>query len=109
MPEPEHAGQEHEQDEECDRDDGVLGAPEADQHEVPAEGADHEDLAVGEVQELEDPVDHRVAERDQRVDAPERQAVDELLDEEVEVHGGKSLSRKACGPPGSGWAASLGA
>jgi ankyrin repeat protein len=46
------------------------------QHEVPDVGADHVDVTVGEVQQLEDPVDHRVPERDQRVDAAERQPVD---------------------------------
>ena len=34
------------------------------------EPAEHEDVAVGEVDQLEDPVDERVAERDQRVDEP---------------------------------------
>ena len=46
-----------------------------------AEGADHEDLAVGEVDELDDAVDHRVAERDQRVDRTEHEAVGQLLEE----------------------------
>ena len=44
---------------------------------------DHEDVAVREVEELQDAVDERVAERDQRVDAAERQAVDGELDERV--------------------------
>ena len=46
--------------------------------------ADHHDLAVREVDELDDAVDHRVAQRDDRVDAAERQAVDELLEEDVQ-------------------------
>ena len=47
------------------------------------ERADHEDVAVREVQQLQDAVDERVAERDQRVDAAERQRVDGELDEGV--------------------------
>ena len=47
------------------------------------EGADHEDLAVGEVDQLDDAVDHRVADRDQRVQRPEGQPVDQLLEELV--------------------------
>ena len=43
--------------------------------------ADHEDVAVGEVDELQDAVDHRVAERDQGVDRPDRDAVHEVLEE----------------------------
>jgi hypothetical protein len=39
---------------------------------------------VGEVDELDDPVDHRVAERHDRVDAAQRQAVDHLLQENVQ-------------------------
>ena len=45
------------------------------------ECADHEDFAVGEVDELDDPVDHRVAQRDQGVDAADRQRIEELLGE----------------------------
>jgi predicted nucleic acid-binding Zn-ribbon protein len=40
---------------------------------------------VREVEELQDPVDERVAERDQRVEASQREAVDEELDEELLV------------------------
>jgi hypothetical protein len=47
------------------------------------ERPDHEHVAVGEVEELQDPVDKRVAERDQRVDAPQRQGVDRELDKSV--------------------------
>ena len=47
--------------------------------------ADHHDLAVREVDELDDAVDHRVAERDHGVDAAERQAVDHLLQENVQA------------------------
>jgi hypothetical protein len=39
----------------------------------------HEHVAVGEVHHADDPEDHRVADGDQSVDGPERQAVDNLL------------------------------
>ena len=47
----------------------------------PGEGAHHEDLAVGEVDELDDPVDHRVAEGDEAVGGAQHRAVDQLLEE----------------------------
>ena len=56
--------------------------------------ADHHHLAVREVDELDDPVDHRVAERDDRVDAAERQAVDDLLQEDVH---GSFVGSAMCG------------
>ena len=49
--------------------------------EVPDEGAHHEDVRVREVDEAQDAVDHRVAERDQGVDGPQGEAVQELLEE----------------------------
>ena len=49
------------------------------------EGADHEDLAVGEVDQLDDSVDERVPERDERPDRPVRQAVGEVVAEAGEV------------------------
>ncbi len=54
---------------------------------------------MGEVQELEDPVDHRVAERDQGVDAAEREAVDELLDEEVHRDAAVTAAVRPLGAP----------
>jgi hypothetical protein len=39
--------------------------------------ADHHHLAVGEVDQADDPVDHRVTQRDERVDAAQDQAVDQ--------------------------------
>ena len=61
----------------------VGGSAEPAEHEEADVRADHEDLAVGEVQELQDPVDHRVPDGDQAVEAPERQARDELIEEVV--------------------------
>ena len=43
------------------------------------EGADHEDVAMGEVDHADDAVDHRVADGDQAVDGAQRHAVDQLL------------------------------
>src|SRR5579885_2062485 len=42
--------------------------------EITGEGARHRDVAVGEIDEAQDAVDHGVAERDQRVDAADREA-----------------------------------
>ena len=56
------------------------------EHGVAREGAHHVHLAVGEVQQLEDPVHHRVPEGDQGVDGAEREPVHHLLDEEVGIH-----------------------
>jgi hypothetical protein len=47
---------------------------------VTDEGADHEHVRMREVDEAQDAVDHRVAERDERIDGPEGQAVQELLE-----------------------------
>jgi hypothetical protein len=51
----------------------------------PGEGdveAQHEDVAVREVDQLDDAVDHRVAERDQGEDGAAGQPVDRLLDQD---------------------------
>ncbi len=45
------------------------------------ERPEHEVVAVGEVDQLDDPVDERVAERDERVDHPVREADQRDLDE----------------------------
>src|SRR5262249_19995639 len=76
----------------------------------------HVDVDVGEVQQLQNPVDHRVAERDQRIQAPEDDPVPKKLERpgpskranrvddvvEQKVQGPQAL-RNACGPPW--WAA----
>ena len=51
--------------------------------EIAGEGAQHVDVAMREVDQAQDPVDHRVAERDEGVDRAERQPVDELLENGV--------------------------
>ena len=45
------------------------------------ERPDHEHVAVREVDEAQHAINHRVAQRDERVDRAEREAVDELLEE----------------------------
>ena len=50
-------------------------------------GPDHQYIPVGEVDELEDPVDHAVPERDQGIDRPQRKSVNQLL--QKLVHGEK--------------------
>ena len=46
------------------------------------EGADHVDVAMGEVDHADDAVDHRIADGDKAVDGAERDSVDQLLNEE---------------------------
>ena len=48
---------------------------------IPDEGPDHEDVRMGEVDEAQDAVHHRVPEGDQRVDGAKRETVQELLEE----------------------------
>jgi hypothetical protein len=50
-----------------------------DHEEQPGERADHEYLAVREIEELQHAEDQRVADRDQGIRRPEHQAVDQLL------------------------------
>jgi hypothetical protein len=49
------------------------------------ERADHEHLAVGEVDQADDAVDHGVAQGDQGIHAAQHQAVDDLLEKDVHV------------------------
>jgi hypothetical protein len=51
------------------------------------ERAHHEHVAVGEVDELDDPVDHRVAQGDEGVDRADRQRVRDLLDRDLRCRG----------------------
>ena len=74
-----HRHQQHDQQDQRDR-----GEAERDQHQERDqrdEAADHEDVAMGEIDHADDAVDHRVADRDQAVDRAEHEAVDELLGE----------------------------
>ena len=58
---------------------GSLGAAEPAEDAPAEERADHHDVAVSEVEQLEDPVDQREAERDEGIDAPQRHAVDQAV------------------------------
>ena len=62
-----------------------------------ASAADHEHLAVGEIDQAEHAVDHRVAERDQGIERADRERVDQLLDQES-GHDGALVEAG-----GSGW------
>ena len=53
--------------------------PSGDDRDQADKRADHENVAVGEIDHADDAIDHRVADRDQPVDRAERQAVDQLL------------------------------
>ena len=55
---------------------GRGGTAEAGQHEVADEGADHEDVALREVEQLQDSVDDREAQRDESEHAAVGQADD---------------------------------
>ena len=54
-----------------------AGRDDVEQEDQADERADHEHVAVGEVDQLDDPVDHRVAEGDEGVDRADRQRVDD--------------------------------
>ena len=75
-----HSSREHQQDQRHERDRGGERPAEDRQHAVAEKRPDHVDLAVGEVQELEDPVHHRVAESDECVQAPEHEPVAKQLE-----------------------------
>ncbi len=101
-PTRQHADQQHHDQHEERRED--LEQPhglEGEEHLHAHEGAHHEDLGVGEVDELEHTVHHGVPERDQGVHEAQDQAVEEDLredpDEEIEVHG-TPTTKKGEGP-----------
>ena len=48
---------------------------------VADEGPDHKHLGMGEIDEAQDSVNHRVAERDKRIDGTEGETVEKLLEE----------------------------
>src|SRR5712672_2040784 len=71
-----HDQQDHRNHGEADRDQDQEG----DQRD---KAADHEDIAMGEIDHADDAVDHGVADGDQAIDRTEYNAVDELLSEIV--------------------------
>ncbi len=71
------------------------GPSEPAQHAEADESTDHVHLALREIEQSQDAIHDRVAEREERVEASERQAVDQLLGEEV--HGAvRGLPGGAC-------------
>ena len=77
-----------------------LGREQPAQHAPADVGADHEHLAVREVDHEQHAVDHGVADRDQTVDGAEREAEDQLLGQDrQDVHGLRSRPdrRGGCG------------
>ncbi len=78
---------EQDQHEPEDRARGARGDGQADRadHRVRHEAADHEQVAVGEVDQLDDAVDERVADGDQRPDGAVREAVLDVGGEPREV------------------------
>ena len=64
-----------------ERDAGSAGHAERQNGDEGDKRADHEDVAMGEVDHADDAVDHRVADGDQAVDGAKGDAVDQLLNE----------------------------
>ena len=85
-----HRGGEHQREQQGDAHVRRRSAAKRTQREEADVRADHVDVAVREVEELEDPVDHRVAERDQRVEAADGQPSDELREEVMPVVEGET-------------------
>ena len=80
-------GQQHRCDEDQQQRERNPGHPDEAQHEEGNdrdEGADHEDLAMREIDHADDAVDQGVADGDQAVDGAEGDAVDGLVDEVLE-------------------------
>jgi hypothetical protein len=75
---------------------GQARAGQQGDHRPAGQGPDHQHLTVGEVDQVDDAVDHRVAQCHQRVHAAEHQTVDDLLDEGL--HRGNLLPL-SIGPP----------
>jgi len=102
----EHGGDEHQRDQERNRHGWVRGASERDEHAVADERPDHVDVAVREVQELEDPVHHRVPESDERVDRAEGDPVQRDLEKELPAEqresGDTGDDRRCCASEGFG-------
>ena len=92
-----HAAEHHQREQEPDRHRRIARAAEHLEDAEADERPDHEDVAMGEVQELEDTVDEGVAKRDQRVGAALGQAVERELGEGVQR---RKASLTAEGGPG---------
>ncbi|MPN00225.1 hypothetical protein SDC9_147419 [bioreactor metagenome] len=62
---------------------GKMEGDRAEKHEI---GAEHEDVAVREVDQPEDSVDHRIADGDQTVQGSEGNRIEKVLHEHVKAH-----------------------
>ena len=62
--------------------ESVDGGPEKPQETERDEEPHHVDIAVGEIDELDDAVDHGVAQRDEGKIGADGQAIEELLEED---------------------------
>ena len=60
-------------------------------HRIRGQCPDHQHVAVREIDQVEDAVHHRVAEGDQRIDAAEDEAVEDLLKENFHARSAESL------------------
>ena len=74
-----HRYQQHDQQDQ--RDGGQAERDQDQEGDQRDEAADHENIAMGEIDHADDAVDHRVADGDQAVDRAEHEAVDQLLGE----------------------------
>ena len=92
-----HRREQHDQDRQ--RQPDTAGEAEQQEDDQRDEGADHEDFAMGEIDHADDAVDHRVTDGDQAVDRPERDAVDQLIEEIGDVIHGLAQTLRAA-PPG---------
>ena len=84
---------ERERDDDHERHRDQEGVREREQDE--RERADHDQLAVGEVDQAHDPEDERDPEREERIEASEGDRVDRVLEHELRGHGGE---RHRCAP-----------
>jgi len=88
-PADDHPGKEHQEENESGVNRGQTSRglkPQQDLH--PDEGADDEDLAVSEINELQDAVHHGIAQGDERVHEAQDDPIDEHLEKyaEREIH-----------------------
>ena len=78
-----HRDQQHDQQDQ--RDGGQAERDQDQEGDQRDEAADHENVAMGEIDHADDAIDHGVADGDQAVDRAEHEAVDQLLGEIIHV------------------------
>ena len=74
-----HRHQQHDEQDQWDR--GQAERDQDQKRDQRDEAADHENIAMGEIDHADDAIDHGVADGDQAIDRAEHEAVDELLGE----------------------------